>query len=417
MKTVKFLPCVFLLGLLVVLAGSGGLGLAQEAEPPEGKAQPRGAVSIDATVGSRFSYQGRLKEGGRPVTGSRDMTFRLYSDDSCTTQVGDDIVKSGVPVADGLFSVELDVTHDDFNGQGLWLEVEVDGTKIGCQEILPAPYALSLRPGATISGTLPALTGRGGNALGQLAHLEVVSVSPFIAYSIGAYGEGDWGVYGYSPEAIGVRGKSAGSGGTGVYGFAQATSGTTYGVYGKAQSPDGFGGFFENTGGGAAIKAAGRIESTTVSYLWVPGAQIVKNTYEDGLDIKYGWSGSVAIRANAAGDYWVVMPIDVPGILYGQSVRVSDAHIYYQVENSADYIDWTRWHKNTGAGTSVVLAEDFTDHHSTSPVSYSLIADDDYWYLDTSAGGLALSFGLHFEGTGEDREILIGGASVTLGHH
>jgi len=416
MKTVKFLPCVFLLGLLVVLAGSGGLGLAQEAEPPEGKAQPQGAVSIDATVGSRFSYQGRLKEGGRPVTGSRDMTFRLYSDDSCTTQVGGDIVKSGVPVADGLFSVELDVTHDDFNGQGLWLEVEVDGTKVGCQEILPAPYALSLRPGATISGTLPALTGRSGNALGQLARLQVTHVFPFITYSVGAYGEGDWGVYGYSPKSLGVRGMSAGTAGTGVYGFAQATSGATHGVYGKAQSPDGYGGYFENAGGGAALKAAGPIQSTAASYLWVPGIQAMKNTDDDGLDIKYGWSGSVAIRANTAGDYWIVIPIDVPGVLYGQNVTVVNAQIYYRVENSADYIDQTKWYKNTGAGTSEVLAEDTTHRNSTAATSYVLDAAEDYRVLDDSAGGLALSLGLHFAGTGTAREILIGGVRVELRH-
>jgi len=80
------------------------------------------------------------------------MTFRLYSDATCSTQVGGNIVESDVPVTDGLFSVEVAVTHSDFNGQGLWLEVEVGGTQIGCQEILPVPYALSLRPGAQVTG-------------------------------------------------------------------------------------------------------------------------------------------------------------------------------------------------------------------------------------------------------------------------
>jgi hypothetical protein len=165
MKAEKFLPQVLVIGLLLALAGSVSLGLAQGPEPPERWRQPQGEVSIAATVGSKFSYQGVLKENGSPVTGSRAMTFRLYSDDSCTTQVGSDIDKPGVPVTNGLFSVELDVTHSDFDGQGLWLEVEVGGTKIGCQGILPVPYALSLRPGATIKDATAVGSGSAGTAL------------------------------------------------------------------------------------------------------------------------------------------------------------------------------------------------------------------------------------------------------------
>lgn len=138
---------------VALLALAVGLTRAQGPEPPEEGGQPQD-VSIAATVSSKFSYQGVLKEGGVPVTGSRNMTFRLYSDSSCTTQVGSDIVKTGIQVTNGLFSVDLSVTHSDFNGQGLWLKVLVGGTDLGmCQEILPVPYALSLVPGAVISDT------------------------------------------------------------------------------------------------------------------------------------------------------------------------------------------------------------------------------------------------------------------------
>lgn len=201
MKTVKFLPHVLLIGLLLALEGSVGLGLAQVPELPE-EVQPQGEVSIAASVGSKFSYQGVLKESGSPVTGSRDMTFLLYSDDTCTTQVGSDIVKSGVQVTDGLFSVELDVVHGYFNGQGLWLEVEVGGTKIGCQEILPVPYALSLRPGAQIKSnssgnTLETLNLATGTALwasstnGAGGYFEAQSFRPDVV--LGGPGSGDDG--------------------------------------------------------------------------------------------------------------------------------------------------------------------------------------------------------------------------------
>ena len=89
------------------------------------KAQGPGDVTASATVNSRIGYQGVLQEGGVPVTGTRNMTFRLYSNSTCTVQVGTNIVKNGVQVEDGLFSVALDVVSTYFNGQGLWLQVEV----------------------------------------------------------------------------------------------------------------------------------------------------------------------------------------------------------------------------------------------------------------------------------------------------
>ena len=268
MKPVKLLPYLLLLGLLFALAASGSLGLAQEPDPPDEQALPQGIVSIAATVSSRFSYQGLLKENGSPVTGSRDMTFRLYSDDTCSTQVGSDIVKSGVPVANGLFSVELDVAHDDFNGQGLWLEVEVGGTKIGCQEILPVPYALSLRPGAYING---AVAGSGLRVDNAATSGKVYGVfgrtNSSSSWTAGVFGEatapsGDeylLGVYGRtnsnshasagvrgaaeatSGETFGVWGVSKSSQGWGVYGRASANNGWTQGVHGECDSPDCYG--------------------------------------------------------------------------------------------------------------------------------------------------------------------------------
>jgi hypothetical protein len=226
--------------LLVLLWVTGGVVAGPPAEGPGGD------VTIAATVSSKISYQGVLKENGNPVTGSRNMTFRLYSDNTCTTQVGSDIVKSGVQVTNGLFSVELDVNPSYFNGQGLWLKVLVGDTGLGCQEILPVPYALSLRPGARIQD---------GSTSANLVTAEPGGGWPPILYPVGVKGEGTWGVYGYSTDAIGVRGETGTSAtsGTGVYGLAQATSGTTYGVYGKAQSTDGYGGYFENSASGIGL--------------------------------------------------------------------------------------------------------------------------------------------------------------------
>lgn len=145
---------------LVVLGLVSGLILAVSlvpvlAQAPDRPDVPDEDLAIDAIVSSKFSYQGRLSEAGSPVNGLRDMIFRLYTDDTCTTQVGSNITRNDVPVSNGLFSVELTVSHINFNGQGLWLGIEIEGTEIGCQEILPVPYALSLRPGAIITGNVP----------------------------------------------------------------------------------------------------------------------------------------------------------------------------------------------------------------------------------------------------------------------
>jgi hypothetical protein len=314
MTKARLVLYMVLTGVLLALAGSVGFGLAQE---PQDELQPQGDLSLAAVVSSAFSYQGVLEEGGNPVTGNRDMIFRLYSDDACTTQVGDDIAEPGVEVTNGLFSVDLEVNPDDVNGQGLWLEVEVDGTAIGCQEILPVPYALSLRPGAIISGTL----------------------------------------------------------------------------------------------------TVGTLESTANSYLWIPGSQTMMHTDEDELEIEYLPSGSAVIYAHSTCDSEVVIPIDIPSVLYGQNVTVGGARVYYQVTNTeVNAIDWTLWTKSTGAGTYVTLADDQGDKTSSTATSYPLLAAADHRELDVSAGAMTLTLGLHFAQTGRDREIIIGGVRVLLNH-
>jgi hypothetical protein len=213
---------------------------------------PRAEVSIEATVNSRINYQGLLQEDGSLVTGSRDMVFRLYSDSGCTTQVGTDIAMPGVPVSDGLFSVALDVAHDDFDGQGLWLEVEVGGTAIVCQEIMPVPYALSLRPGASIIGQQagsPALLVENSCSANDSRAIRGYA-SAATGFTAGVNGRTDSsttgakGVWGYAAgggQTYGVHGESNSTSGRGVYGRANTSTGTSYGVYGQSNSQDGYG--------------------------------------------------------------------------------------------------------------------------------------------------------------------------------
>lgn len=100
-------------------------------------------------VASKINYQGHLRDSfGSPLTGAFNMQFQFWTDPVGGIPVGDPISESGVVVTNGLFSVKLDVDESHFNGQGLWLEVTVEGELLGPrQEILPVPYAVhSLEP-------------------------------------------------------------------------------------------------------------------------------------------------------------------------------------------------------------------------------------------------------------------------------
>jgi hypothetical protein len=361
---------------VLLLALAAGLTWAQGPEPPGEGVQPEGDVSIAATVSSKISYQGVLKENGQPVNAPRNMVFRFYTTSDCTGTPVQEVTKNNVPVSNGLFSVALEVSQNHFNGQGLWVAVDVGGTVVGCQEILPVPYALSLRPGAVISGTaVPVLRARDLDADGELATLEIISVSPFVARSVGVEGEGDWGVYGYSPDYIGVRGETGTSAtsGTGVYGLAQATSGTTYGVYGRAQSPDGYGGYFENTAGSGDGVGIYGITYATGDGKGVWGEAAATSGYSIGvygLAKSPGGTGVMGYAyANTGGAIGVYGQTNAPNGsgVYGRAFSTSGGHGVYAyswapaVGGSALYAENANangiaiWGKAQGTDSTMVL--------------------------------------------------------------
>ncbi len=101
-------------------------------------------------VTAAFTYQGLLKEDGDPASGSYDFVFRLYDAPTGGTQIGFDVPVDDWPVADGLFTVQLNFGYGGFNGDDRWLEVRVrPGDSGGSyavlsprQELAATPYAL-----------------------------------------------------------------------------------------------------------------------------------------------------------------------------------------------------------------------------------------------------------------------------------
>ncbi len=107
-------------------------------------------------MGSAFTYQGRLLDNGNPANGNYDFKFELYDDAGDTTEtLLDTIEVDMLPVANGLFMVELDFGAGNFLGFERWLKISVrPGADEGAdpytvlsprQHINPAPYATFAR--------------------------------------------------------------------------------------------------------------------------------------------------------------------------------------------------------------------------------------------------------------------------------
>lgn len=132
-------------------------GLFSWAAAPDEAYQELAADPIDTT----FTYQGHLNDEGVPATGVYDLRFRLYDSASGRTQIGPTLTLDDVEIIDGAFTAALDF-GEVFDGSARWLEMSVRaGSSSDAYTILSprqaltaAPYALSLRAGAVISGAI-----------------------------------------------------------------------------------------------------------------------------------------------------------------------------------------------------------------------------------------------------------------------
>jgi len=265
-----------LLALGLVLTLGAGSSLAQE-----GTVQ--GEMGVQAAVGTAFTYQGRLTQGGNPMTGTCDFQFSLWDAASGGTQVGSTLTKTSVALTDGTFDAVLDFGDGGlgtatFAGDARWLAISVrcpagsgGYTPLSGRVALnAAPYALSLRPGAVVAGDRSGFTvltarntttGEFGAGLkaetnatkGTALIVESKSTSSFQTYGVyatAASGNGI-GVYGESKslstvigdDAYGGYFKANGGDDVGVYGESASAQGSGVGVQGKTNAPYGSGVF------------------------------------------------------------------------------------------------------------------------------------------------------------------------------
>lgn len=364
-----------------------GIAAALNGLPNLVQAQERDQSQSTAVVGTAFTYQGRLVYNGTPVNGACDLVFRLR--DASTFQVGSNFRLSSVNVSDGFFTVDLDFGSNAFTGEERWLEIGIDSCPGGASGVVlsptiklnPAPYALSLRPGAVISGSVA--SGSGLTVVNSSGKYGIIGQNDSqVTEAIGVYGTASsttsevYGVQGSvsssDSASAGVKGVSTTGSGSGVegvtvsssnnaagmYGFASATtsrtfgvygitygsgdgaagvrgharasSGETYGVYGQSDSPTGFGIYSEGnthvegklswkpvTSFVAVSPAAFQPSSSAASYIISSGGNWLRNT-----------SGSAE---------FFIAPVDLP---HGAVVTKMNFYWYdfSAVDGSADLI-------------------------------------------------------------------------------
>ena len=253
---------LIVLGVLLVL--SVGLAAAQEDIP--GNDPSGGDLSLSPDSRSNvIPLQGRLTDAmGKALNGSYTVIFSLYGQYAG----GSPYCVSGqvLTLTDGLFNTYVGGENCKIDGRRLFLGISVgsDGEMTPRLSIDTVPYAWSLRPGAVISDSLGSV---------PILHLE------------------NWG-----------------TGGRGLRSYAMATSGANYGVVGASRSPDGYGGYFYNNGGGIGLygqsSAAGGVgvlaESVDSSPDLVLGGNANTGSGDDGIltsDPDYA-SSDIILKSN-----------------------------------------------------------------------------------------------------------------------
>jgi hypothetical protein len=160
----------------------------------------------------------------------------------------------------------------------------------------------------------------------------------------------------------------------------------------------------------------GSIASKADTYLFVPGmqAQLLSGGVNASLDISN--HGRVTVYPSGAGIKALVLPVPLPGVLYGQAVKVEEVTIFYESSYSGTYIDQTDVYrqKNLSSFDYYSMATDGTDRTSMDYTSYSVPVTN-FNVLSAEEGMVTVWLRLSFDSG--DEHITIGGVRVRLGHH
>lgn len=265
-----------------------------------------GLADASGPVGSAFTYQGRLTDGGNPANGTYDFQFKLFDDPAAGSQIGSTLTKDNVNVAGGLFSVDLDFSINAFNTDARFLDVAVRaGSSTGAytplaprQRLNPTPYALGL-PALRIvqnAGAPNLIGGFRGNHLGSNVNGSIIagggsSASPnfiegnnsFIGGGTGNQdiGNGDSVIGGGAGNTIsGHEGTIAGGGANTIGGDHNTIGGGINNVVGGDEAVVG-GGNGNHADGNTSTVAGGKLNSATGTWSFIGGGLSNSSTFTE----------------------------------------------------------------------------------------------------------------------------------------
>jgi hypothetical protein len=161
------LSLLLTVGFILVQAASPGeqstLSKTREVvvvENNENSVKAGDSMAPAARLDDGFWYQGRLSDGnGNPLPNTNiNVIFRIYDSTLNTATALDEVTVDVNTDENGLFNEEIDFNYASlFNGQALYLGLHVAGEVSEMtprQYLRPVPYALSIRPGAVIAGSI-----------------------------------------------------------------------------------------------------------------------------------------------------------------------------------------------------------------------------------------------------------------------
>lgn len=192
---------------------------------------PRSPAALQGTA---FTYQGELRQAGVPVNGNTDMTFALFDAAVGGNQVGPTLSftaagGNAIPVANGVFAVDLDFGALAFNGAASserYLRATIGGVTLSPRtQIQSAPYALQARAAeAAYSLITPMAVTAAGDGT-PLLSLTATDNSDAASFKVD-------NVQGTSAAVTGeVDSQFANFGTAGVYGILSGTGGSAAGLF------------------------------------------------------------------------------------------------------------------------------------------------------------------------------------------
>jgi hypothetical protein len=154
-----------------------------------------------ATLGTAFTYQGRLTDGPDAASGLYDLRFALYDALAEGNLVAGPLTNSLTAVTHGLFTLALDFGASVFNGDARWLEIGIrtNGSARGFtlltprQALAPVPFALQALSAGSTSVAL---------SISQQPSTNAVSVNDDLLINATNNGAGTWTAKRATVEAV-----------------------------------------------------------------------------------------------------------------------------------------------------------------------------------------------------------------------